>query len=335
MVRSKPFWIGGGLVLPLLIFAWSKTGISVSQLLTDNVYLLNMKSSGLMFALGPFIELDDFVALRADAFFFNVNFNSDNTVFLSGCQVQKVFQLPMIGNNDALYINASVFLPSYYTDYSFTEFKLGDSLGIYFASKYRWVTDAAIEYRNFMADSIDSYFQPEFSTSVTLPIPYAFLSPKIHAGIKKYENRDIPFYDLSLNFALPLTYSYSCSFIFDFYRAGSPNEGSPLTGSYADDPFFEQENIHQSTDLTFYFNRLFIRQYAELGIEFEVYNRDFFEVESLERNDRGARLRAEFTKSLNSHFAMVLGIESIFNSSSAADFSYTKTGLELNIEWIF
>jgi hypothetical protein len=318
-----------------LVFALSKTGVSFSQLLTDNVYLLNRKSSGLMVAFGPFIEYDDFVALHADAFLSNVNFNTDNTFFSSSCQIQKTFQLPMIGNNDAFYMNLSVFLPSYYTDYSFIEFKAGDSLCIYLASKYRCVTAAEIKYRKFAADSIPSYFQPEFSTSVTLPIPYAFLSPRIHAGIKKYENRDIPCYNLSLNFVLPLTYTYSCSFVFDFYRAGSSNESSLLAASYADDPFFEQENIHQSTDLTFYFNRLFIRQYAGLGIEFEVYNRDFFEVESLERNDRGVRLRAEFTRSMNRHFTLALGLESIFNSSSATDFSYTKTGVDLNIEWIF
>lgn len=335
MVRSKSLRLGGGLVLPLLIFAWSKTGISFSQLVTDNVYLLNTKGSGLVVAVGPFVEYNDFIVLHADAFLSNINFSTDNTVFSGSGQIQKIFQLPRIGNNDVIFLNAGVFLPSYYTDYSSAFFKLGDSLSVYFFGKFRCVTEAAFIYQAYLSDSIESYYQPEIGTSVTLPIPYAFLAPRIYAGIKKYENRDIPFYDLSMQVSLPLTYTYSSRFDLHFYRAGSPNETSPLSRLYADDPFFLQENIHQSLDLTFYLSRLFIREYAELNFEFELYNRDFFEIESTERNDRGVRIRTEFTKLMNRHLVFVLGLESIFNDSSIADFGYTKLGFDLNIEWVF
>ena len=335
MARSNPLRIGGGLVLPLLLFASSKTGVFFSQLVTDNLYWLNSKDSGLLVAVMPFIDYDDFVFVHADAFFSNANFNRENTVFSASCQIEKSFQLPRIGNNDVLYLNTRIFLPKYYTDYSLVDFSVGDSLSVYLAGRYRMVVDAAMEYRYFLSDSLNAYYQPELSTSITLPVPYAYLSPRGNVGIKRYDDRDIPYFGLSMDLMLPLTYTYSCSFIFDYHRAGSATDSSPLIGSYADDPFFEKENIYEASVLRFGFKRLFINQYAELDIACDLYNRNFFLVESIERNDKGALMRAEFTKVISRHITLILGLESMLNASSAEDFSYTKTSLDFNIEWVF
>lgn len=335
MVRSKLLRIGGGLVLPLLLFAWSKTGIFFSQQLTDNLYWLNTKDSGLLVAVSPFIDYNDFVFVHADAFFSNANFNRENTIFSANCQIEKVFQLPKIGNNDVLYLNTSVFLPKYYTDYSLIDFSIGDSLSIYLAGRYRMVMNMLIKHRKFLSDSLNDYYQPEIRTSVTLPVPYAYISARGSAGIKKYNNRDIPYFGLSLNLTLPLTYAYACSFILDFYRAGSATDSTPLVSSYADDPFFERENINEESVLRFGFKRLFVKQYLEFNMECDIYNRNFFQVQSITRNDRGARIRVDFTKIISRHITLVAGLESILNDSSADDFSYTKTSIDLNVEWVF
>ena len=335
MVRSNPLRIGGGLVLPLLLFAWAKTGVFFSQQFTDNLYWLNIKDSGLLVAVSPFIDYNDFVLVHADAFFSNANFNRENTIFSANCQIEKAFQLPKIGNNDVLYLNTSVFLPKYYTDYSLVDISAGDSLSIYLAGRYRMVMNALINYRNFLSDSLNDYYQPEIRTSITLPVPYAYISPRGSAGIKKYDDRVIPYFGLVLNLTLPLTYTYACSFILDYYRAGSATDSSPLISSYADDPFFESENINEASVLRFGFKRLFIKQSAEFNIECDIYKRNFFPVESITRNDKGARIRVELTKILSRHITLVSGLESILNESTADDFSYTKTSVDLNIEWVF
>lgn len=339
MVRNKFTALGGGvifLLLPYLAFSNSVKGLSLSYSLSDNLYLLAEKESGSLLALDPFLNYSQSFDVEFKGNYSIINFNANNLFLENKISLQKHLYLPGVGNKNSSYIQFyNLFTPSFDL-YRYTTLSAGDSVNFYLLNRFLCSPDFGIQYRYFATDSIPGYLEPYVKSSLSIPLPYFFLIPGAELGSKIYENETLPFYRIFFRFDSPLSVSLSLKASIEYYHCAFSDGTPPITLSYADEPFFEEESINEQTSIIVAMKKWFQREKISTNIQCDVFKKQYFPIEGVPRSDSGAYLHLLLMKMLDPRSSISVSFKSLLNYSTIDDFNYSKNSIGIQyslIDW--
>ncbi|MCX7995375.1 MAG: hypothetical protein N3A65_06355 [candidate division WOR-3 bacterium] len=327
--KNRPcIWGGVFLLLPAFIFGAGALSFNISA--TDNINMLSLKKLGLVFSVAPIYDFRDHFGLHYDGAFSLINLVPENLIIENYLRVEKIIDFKGFGNKNTITGRIYNFFPISYSIYQMFDFGLTDSLNLYIKDRYLWIPYVKLKYRYFISDSISDYAEARLGTGIRIPLPYFYFTP--YAGIgMRYVNQEISFLStLLVDLTFPLTGDFSAGTYMRYDCAGKTENA---VSGYADDPFFEYENLHQAQEISFALHRIFGD--SKITASFSGYKKDFFVVYNQTRQDKGLWIKVDYTKIIGRKTAYSLGLESLHNFSTVSDFDYIKNSILLNIRLTF
>jgi len=323
------------LLLPFILLSDSYAGIKVSNLYTDNLYYIGeIERGGNQTTVSPFFSYSDFLDFDYTGDASMIDFDGEDIFIGNRVDIQKRFNLPGLGNRNYLYVNGYSFFPLNYRNYGLSEIFGGDSLSLYIGN---WLLGLGMEvgYVDFSSNSIEDYIKPEIKTDLSIPMPYFYFVPGFTAGFMIYEDWRIPYYNFSLGLDFPLTGDFTIAVSGSYFQLSESEDDSPLSDSLLLDPFFENEGITRNVSLGLSVNKIFLKQKSYLNLYLSLFEKDFFEVENIQRNDSGFFAGLQYTKIVGNNTSFFFGVSSQVNNSTIEDLSYTKNSVSGGIQLIF
>lgn len=337
MGKGDTFHKGGGvlLLLPLLLYSYNPKGLSISYSSTDNIYLLDIKDRGSITSISPFLSYDNFIDFQYYGNFSVINFDESNLYLDNYIELQKEVYLPGVGNKNIFYFNFYNFFSTSYEIYRLYEVALGDSLNIYFKNNYLLSSGIKLKYKAFPHDSINNYIEPGVNLSIAIPLPYFFFTPRVSTGFRIFNDESMLFYKVSSSIYFPMTLDFSLSLSLSYYNLQPPDIEFPIIKTYSDDPFYEVESIKEMTEFNIYLFKLFSDIDSRVDLNLHLFDKRFFEVDNISRNDKGFKVNIKFSKMLSENLITDVKFESYINSSTFPDFDYTRNTFGLSLQLIF
>jgi len=337
MGKGNAFHKGGGvfLLLPLLLYSYNPKGLSISYSSTDNIYLLDIKDRGSIMSISPFLSYDNFIDFQYYGNFSVVNFDNSNLYLDNYIEMQKKVYLPGVGNKNIFYLNFYNFFSTSYEIYRIYEIALGDSLNIYLEDNYLSSSGIQLKYKVFPDDSINNYFEPGLNLSISIPLPYFFFSPRFSTGFRIFNDESMLFYKVSSSIYFPMTLDFSLSLSLSYYNLQPPDIEFSIINTYLDDPFYEVEAIKEMTEFNINLFKLFPDIDSRVDLNIHLFDKRFFEVDNISRNDKGFKANIKFSKMLRENLITNAKFESYINSSTFPDFEYTRNTIGLSLQLIF
>jgi len=330
--------IAGGaiiLLLPFLLFSSGYLGFSVSNSFTDNLYFIGeIKKGGNIAQISPFFSYSGLLDIDYSGNMSIIDFNEEDVFFGNRIAIQKTFNLPGLGNRNYLYLDGYNFTPLTYQNYGLNELYAGDSLSLYMA---RFLLSAGMKvgYVAFDSEFMEDYIRPEIKTHISIPMPYFYLIPGIDAGLMLYENERLPYYNISLSFDFPLTGDFTLFVSGSYFSLSEPKNNYPISVSLLLDPFFEKDGIVRNTNLNLSIEKTFVKYKSFLNLYLTLFEKDFFEIGDIRRNDSGLFAGLQFTRILNNNLSLFFDLSSTINSSTIENLNYTKNSIGGGIQLIF
>ena len=326
---------GGAIVLLLPFILLGYTGIKVSNSYTDNLYFIGgIEKRGNITNVSPFFSYSGFLDFDYWGSVTMIDFDEEDVFIGNRVDIQKRFNLPGFGNRNYLYANGYNFTPLNYENYRLNEIYGGDSLSLYLGN-FLLSADIKITYVNFNSDSIEDYVKPEFKTNLSIPMPYFYFVPGFGAGFMVYEDKRLPWCYFSLVLDFPLTGDFTIALSGDCFLLSDTENDSPLADSLLLDPFFENEGITRSVDLSLSVNKNFVKHSGYLSLYLNLFEKDFFEVENIRRNDSGLFGSLKYTKITSKNTSFFVSFSSQVNNSSIENLNYIKNDIAVGIRLIF
>jgi hypothetical protein len=330
-------WGGGLLILLLPVVSHSLVsgGVEFSQEVTDNLYLTASKVMGQITSVGPFIRYEGPLDLYYEGRFSVVEWDTDRLFLDNSVTLRKSSFLPGVGNRNAAYLKLHNFFPTTEDIYRHTRLIIGDSLSIYVGGRYQLVPQLNLTYQTHYSDSIADYVQPAARASIAIPLPYMFITPCISADVRLCREESVPSYGVGADFYFPLTidWSFLCSVF--HHQSAPPGDDRLIPIAYVDDPFFETDVLRQVSGFKVVLSRLLLKHRSRLAVTLHSSVKNFSEVQNVTRRDTNLAVSAKFTKSLNETLYLSAEWLSSFNSSTIADFDYTKNGASAHLGLTF
>ena len=321
------------MLLPFLLLGYA--GVSVSNSFTDNLYFIGeIEKAGNKTSVSPFLNYSCFLDLDYWGDVTMIDFDKEDIFIGNRIGIQKTFNMPGLGNRNYLYLSGYNFIPVNYENYGLSEIYGGDSLSFYIGN-FLLGFGAEVGYVNFSSDSIEDYVKPAIKTNLSIPMPYFYFVPGIDAGFMIYEDWRVPYYDFSLVLDFPLTGDLTISVSGDYFRLSEIENDSPLSDSLLLDPFFENEGLTENVNFYLSVNKTFVEQKSYLTLYLNLFEKDFFEVENIRRNDSGIFASLRYAKIVGSNTSFFVGFSSEVNSSTIENLSYTKNSVSGGIQLIF
>lgn len=326
---------GGAIILLLPFILLSYAGITVSNSYTDNLYFIGeIEKRGNITNVSPFFSYSGFLDFDYWGNVSMIDFDEEDVFIGNRVGIQKRFNLPGLGNRNYLYVNGYNFTPLSYENYSLNEIYGGDSLSLYLGN-FLLSVGVKVDYVNFNSDSIDDYVKPQLKTNLSIPMPYFYFVPGFGAGFMVYGDERLPYYNFSLVLDFPLTGDFTIAFSGDYFLLSDTGNDSPLSDSLLLDPFFENEGITRSVGLNLSVNRNFVKQRAYLSLYLNLFEKDFFEVENIQRNDSGFFGSLKYTKMANKNTSFFVSFSTKINNSTIENLNYIKNDIGGGIQLIF
>jgi len=330
--------IAGGaiiLLLPFLLFSSGYLGFSVSNSFTDNLYFIGeIKKGGNIAQISPFLSYSGLLDIDYSGNMSIIDFDEEDIFFGNRIAIQKIFNFPGLGNRNYLYLDGYNFTPLTYRNYGLNELYAGDSLSLYMA---RFLLSAGMKvgYVAFDSEFMEDYIRPEIKTHISIPMPYFYLIPGIDAGLMLYENERLPYYNISLSFDFPLTGDFTLFVSGSYFSLSEPKNNYPISVSLLLDPFFEKDGIVRNTNLNLSIEKTFVKYKSFLNLYLTLFEKDFFEIGDIRRNDSGLFAGLQFTRILNNNLSLFFDLSSTINSSTIENLNYTKNSVGGGIQLIF
>ncbi len=329
--------VGGAIILllPLLLLSNGYGGVSVSNSYTDNIYFIGeIEKGGNRSDVSPFFSYSGLLDIDYSGNMSIIDFDEEDIFFGNRIAIQKIFNLPGLGNRNYLYLDGYSFTPLTYQNYGLNELYAGDSLSLYIAG-FLLSAGMKVGYVAFDSQFMEDYIRPEIKTHISIPMPYFYLIPGIDAGLMLYENERLPYYNISLSFDFPLTGDFTLCVSGSYSSLSEPKNNYPISDSLLLDPFFEKEGIARNTNLNFSIEKTFVKYKSFLNLYLTLFEKDFFEIGDILRNDSGVFLSLQYTKIINNNLSFFLGVNSDLSNSTIENLSYTKNSIGGGIQLIF
>ena len=323
------------MLLPFILLSSSYSGIKLSNSYTDNLYYIGeIKRGGNQTNVSPFFSYSGFFDFDYTGDASMIDFDGEDIFIDNQVEIQKRFNLPGLGNGNYLYVNGYNFFPLNYRDYGLSEISGGDSLSLYIGN-FLLGLGMEVGYVDFISDSVEDYIKPEIKTSLSIPMPYFYFIPGFDAGFMIYEDTRLPYYDFSLGLDFPLTGDFTIALSGNYFQLSLNGGDLPLSDSLLLDPFFEKEGITRNISLGVSVNKTFVGQKAYLSLYLSLFEKGFFEVENIQRDDSGFFVGLQFMKMIESNTSFFVGFSSLVNNSTIENLSYTKNSVSGGIQLIF
>ncbi len=323
------------MLLPLLLLSNSYTGFAVSNSYTDNLYFIGeIEKSGNISNVSPFLDYSGFLDFSYWGDISMIDFDREDIFIGNRVGIQKRFNLPGLGNRNYLYINGYNFIPLNYENYGLNEIYGGDSLSFYIGNFLLGV-GGKVGYVNFSSDSVEDYVKPEITTDLSIPMPYFYFVPGFHAGLMLYKNERIPYYNFSLSLDFPLTGDFTMLFSGNYFWFSEPENDYLLSDSLLLDPFFEKEGIARNINLNLSVNKAFLDYKSYLDLYLGIFQKDFFEISDIVRNESGFFVNLRYTKIVNNKTSFFISFSSQVNNSTIEELNYTRNNIGGGIQLIF
>ncbi len=329
--------LGGAimLLLPFLLFSRSNLGFLISNSYSDNLYFIGeTKNGGNKTEFSPFLSFSGFMEFDYSGEVSIIDFNEEDVFFGNRVDVQKTFSLPGLGNRNYLYINVYNFTPLNYSNYGLNEIYGGDSLSLYIGN-FLLGTGVRIGYVDFNSDSIENYFNPGIKTSLAIPMPYFYFTPGVDAGFMFYENERLSYYDLSLSLDFPLAGDFTISVSGNYFRLSEPLSNFPISDSLLLDSFFDREGMVRNITLDLSVSISFAEQKSYLNLYMNLFEKNFFEIGDILRNDSGFFAYLQYMKVMNNNVSFFVDLSSQINNSTIENLNYTRNSIGAGMQLIF
>ncbi|MGB7056014.1 MAG: hypothetical protein WBE28_11920 [bacterium] len=329
---------GGVLVLlPLLASSYSPykyAGLHVGYTITDNINQLNLRDAGQIISASPFFFYSGFLQFDYAGDVSLINFESANLLVANDIKITKIVLIPGIGNRTAIYADIySFYIPSF-EQYRIFDIIAGNSLHAYFGN-YPFSLDIKVRHKHYVLDSLNDYLEPSLDMTLGIPLPYSLFTPDIEIGCRKYLEEFVPFYSTGSELFFPFTLDFSVAMGMKYLRSSQPQNDYIIPLRYVDDPFFEEENISELFDLDVSVTRTIAKKRIFAEAKLSLFHKVFYEIEDLERIDKGLQLSVRFTKFINDNLRLHVNGNTEINTSTIEDFDYMKNEVDLNLELIF
>lgn len=323
------------LLLPFLLFSRSNLGFLISNSYSDNLYFIGeTKNGGNKTEFSPFLSFSGFMEFDYSGEVSIIDFNEEDVFFGNRVDVQKTFSLPGLGNRNYLYINVYNFTPLNYSNYGLNEIYGGDSLSLYIGN-FLLGTGVRIGYVDFNSDSIENYFNPGIKTSLAIPMPYFYFTPGVDAGFMFYENERLSYYDLSLSLDFPLAGDFTISVSGNYFRLSEPLSNFPISDSLLLDSFFDREGMVRNITLDLSVSISFAEQKSYLNLYMNLFEKNFFEIGDILRNDSGFFAYLQYMKVMNNNVSFFVDLSSQINNSTIENLNYTRNSIGAGMQLIF
>lgn len=330
--------VAGGaivLLLPFILLSSSYAGIKLSNSYTDNLYYIGeIERGGNQTTVSPFFSYSGFLDFDYTGNASMIDFDGEDIFIGNQFEIQKKFNLPGLGNRNYLYVNGYNFFPINYRNYGLSEISGGDSLSLYIGNLLLGL-GIEVGYVDFISDSVKDYIKPEIETRVSVPMPYFYFVPGFTAGFMVYEDARLPYYDFSLGLDFPLTGDFTIALSGNYFQLSLNGSDLPLSDSLLLDPFFENEGIAKNVALGLSVRKTFVKQKAYLSLYLNLFEKGFFKVDNIQRDDSGFFVSLQFTKIVNNNTSFFVGFSSLVNNSTIENLSYTKNNVSGGIQLIF
>ena len=340
MVRatSRILSQGGVLILlPLIASSYSPArggALGLGYGVTDNIYQLDIRDAGQIISLHPYLFYTGFLDIDYSGTIALINFETDNLLLTNEMEIAKKILLPGVGNKTAFYAGiSSVYTPGY-AQYRTIDITGGNSLHVYFRN-YFLSLETEIRCKYYLLDSLNDYLKPQLSLACGIPLPYFVLTPEIEIGFRNYPQELVPFYRTGTSAFFPLTLDISVAMGVHYWYASAPQIDHIIPLTYADDPFFEEDNLNALLTLDMSATRMFHKNRVSAEANIFLFRKAFYEIEGLQRTDRGLVLSVSINKLIREDLRLLLHGYTYVNSSTIEDFDYLKNEIELNLELIF
>lgn len=325
------------LLLPLIAYSYSPqehTGLQIGYTITDNIDQLNLRDAGQIINASPFFFYSGFLQFDYAGDISLINFESDNLLVANDIKITKNVLLPGIGNKTAIYADIYSFYTPSYEQYRIIDITAGNSLHIYFGN-HPFSLDMKVRHKYYVLDSLDDYLEPSLDMALGIPLPYSLFTPNLEIGFRKYLEELIPFYSTGSKLFLPLTLDFSIAMGMKYLRSSQPQSDYIIPLRYVDDPFFEEENISELFGLDISVTRTIVKKRIFAEVKIALFRKIFYEIQELERIDKGLQLSVRFTKFINDNLRLHVNGNNHINTSTIEDLDYMKNEVELNLELIF
>ena len=337
-VTSRILFRGGVfLLLPFIASSYSPAqggAIGLGYGVTDNLYQLNIRDAGQTMTLSPYLFYSGFLDIDYSGNIALINFERDNLLFTNEMEIAKKILLPGIGNKTDFYAGILSFHTPGYEQYRTIDITGGNSLHVYF-DNYLLSMETTVRYKHYLLDSLDDYLEPRLDLSCGIPLPYFVLTPVFEIGFRKYLQETTPLYRIGSSLFFPLTLDFSTSMEVYYWHAAQPQFDHIIPLTYADDPFFEEENLNELLTLEISATRTFIRQRIFAEANMHMFQKKFYDIEELPRTDKGLIISIDITKFVNEDLKLRLAGNTCVNTSTIADYDFVKNEIVLNLELIF
>jgi hypothetical protein len=337
-VTSRILLKGGVLLLlPLIGLSYGPAKGGVLELgygVTDNVYQLNIRDAGQTIALSPQLFYAGFLDIDYSGNIALINFETDNLLMTNEMQIAKKILLPGVGNKTSFYAGVSSFYTPGYEQYRTIDITGGNSFHAYFRN-YFFSLETEVRYKYYLLDSLNDYLKPQLGLACGIPLPYFFFTPGIGIGFRKYLQELIPFYRARTSIFFPFALDFSAAMDVNYLHASQPQSDYIIPLRYADDPFFEQDNLNELLTLEISATRMFHKQKMFTELNLDLFQKTFYEIEGLQRTDKGIVFHVGLARFVRDDLRLHLGGRSHINTSTIDEFDYMKNEIEVNLELIF
>ena len=328
---------GAILLLPFIALSYNPNkggGIGFGYGITDNIYQLSIRDGGQIISISPYLFYSGPLDIDYAGDISLINFETDNLVLTNEMEMAKKILLPGIGNKTAFYVDVFSFYTPGYEQYRTIDVTGGNSLQAYLRN-YFISLNTKLRYKYYLLDSLNGYLEPLINFACGIPLPYFVFTPDIEIGFRKYLEEFIPFYRTGSNLFFPLTMHLSAAMEINYLHSSTPQNDYITPLRYADDPFFEEENLEELLNLKLMATRTIAKKRIFAEVQVSLFRKAFHEVEDLERIDKGLDFALRFTKFIGGNLRLRLDGKSHINSSNIEDFDYMKNTIEMNLELIF
>lgn len=319
--------------IPIFLIAHPSGGLSLNEIITDNLYYQPVKTSGNLTALSGYLSVPGFCDFFGDGSLSFIATDPASLLLGMNTMLNKTVFLPGAGNKNSAFLFVGILYPTENILYRYFELKAGDSLGFYIKDRYRLKIETEYQHRQYASTLVRDFHRLENQSSLSFPLPYCFMIPGLTVGSTIFSGEQIYYGQPSINFQLPLR----PELFFEVYGQAAfsetPDLVLPVDDSLTSDEFFREMNLHQSSEAGLTGHYAYFPSRFDFNFSLSGYKNWFFPNNLGERYDHGIRFEMNLRILTGKNSVFLLGYNFRMNRSSLDNHAFTYNGIRVNLEF--